>query len=637
MLNALGVQDRREMALLLAIIALVAVTPLGRESTSAFWLVTYRILLLAIAGGSLLLLQNKEEPDISPIFVSLCLVVLLLMLISLLANPGSNFDGFYRWYQHLFFGAAFLALASLNRQRSIAWKQTLLWSVIVIDVLYVAFTLLSRARPLVGPFSNPNYFASFLLAGFAGGIAIAAYHDRPIARAAGLGASLFLYYAMTLAWSRGATLAATVVVIISVIRFAQGRGLSRTRVAFALIVLLAAGAAASPALVRKFTDRGQFDPYNYQRPRIWMSALQVIAEHPILGVGLVEFYHVSKRFSPPVEGTIARYLKRPGIAHSEYLQYAAETGIPAAALLFSLAGYTVWIALRRAGRCSKEQRVFQETAILVAAGLGSHALVDNNWGVPIMAAGLVTFSLGDVLPLGEWRLSLHWPPRLAAALSLVLLLVVVHAIAIPGLAIHFNESGQAAYQRNDLNAAEAHYRLAAAIAPNHYVFLDNAGTVYMDKFMLSRDSRMIQIAETFFRKAGSANPNAEEPGRRMETLLIERLTGDPLKDRAVHERIVEIDRDVLKVDPFNPFVRKNLAEALYNLGDSPAARRELEKAIELEPNYVAAYLRLADWFRQDGDQARSEEYRSKAMAVVMRYQGVAASESYESLLLGRPQ
>ena len=33
-----------------------------------------------------------------------------------------------------------------------------------------------------------------------------------------------------------------------------------------------------------------------------------------MGIGPGEFYNVSKRFSPPVEGTIARYLKRPAIA-----------------------------------------------------------------------------------------------------------------------------------------------------------------------------------------------------------------------------------------------------------------------------------------------------------------------------------
>ncbi len=636
MLKTLGVHDRRELALLLTIVALVAVTPMGREGTSAVVLASHRLLLGAIALGCWSLLKNKSEPEVCPVFVGLCGLALLAMLASILWNDGSRFDGYYRWYQHLFFGAGFLALAAFHRQSSVQWKRTVLWAVLIIDAVYVLVALFAGRRPLMGPFINPNYFASFLLVGFAGGLAIAQFEREIRTRIAGAALAAFFYYGITQCWSRGASIAAILTAGLSVVRFTSGRNVSRVRIALIVLVAVVVSAAASPILIRKFLDRGQLDPYNYQRPQLWMSALRVIGGHPVAGVGLGGYYHVSKKFSPPVEGTVARYLKRPGIAHSEYLQFAAECGIPAAILLFGLAGCTVFVAIRRARRCSAQQRVFQEASILVAGSLGLHALVDNNWNVPVMAAGLVVFSLAEVLPLREWRLPLNRQPRLAMAGALLLALVLIHGVAVPGLAVHFNERGLAAYGAGNLDAAESEYRLAAAVAPNHEVFLNNAGTVYFDKFMKSRDRRWLDYAETFFVKAMQANPNSEESGRHLENAVIQRLTGDPSKDRAVHERIAAIDRQILAIDPVNIFVRKNLAEALYNAGERDAAARQLEQAIALEPNYVPAYLRMSDWCRERGNAAASDDYRQRGLAIVIRYRDVPVKETYEAMLLGRP-
>ena len=637
MVNAFGINNRRELALLASIVALVAVAPLGHEGTHPLVFVTYRVLLVAITFGSIVLLRPDSEQKPSLLFIGLCALVLLVMQISIQLNPGSRFDGSYSWNQHLLFGAAFVAMAAFHRYRTASWKRTILWSVVGIDLIYTAVDLFIGRRPLIGPFVNPNYFASFLLVGFSAAIAVALFESERVQRIAAASCAVFLYYGMTQAWSRGATLAAAGVAVLGIVRFSRERGIGRKKIAVIIGLVLIAGAVASPVLIRKFLDRGQVDPYNYERPQIWLSDLRIIAAHPILGVGLGEFFHVSKQFSPPVEGTVARYLKRPAIAHSEYLQYAAESGIPAAILLFALAGYLVAQAFQRARTCDSTQRVFQEAAILTAVGLGLHALVDNNWTVPGMAAGLVVFSLADVLPMERWNFTIPRSPRIRVLFGAGLVLVLRNAIIVPGLALYFNESGHAAFDGGQIDKAESLERLAAAIAPDHDVFLDNAGSVYFEMYLRSRDKRWLNYGEVLFRKAMLANPNSEGPGRHLETLLIQRLTGYPERDHAIHLQIVAVDRAILKVDPFNPFVRKNLAEALYNSGSRDEAERELNYAIKLEPNYVPAYLRISDWYRDSGNLSASESYQQKAIAVVVRYQNLKTSEPYETLLLGRPQ
>src|SRR5262249_55983309 len=155
----------------------------------------------------------------------------------------------------------------------------------------------------------------------------------------------------------------------------------------------------------------------------------------------------------------------------------AECGIPATILLFVIAGYLFRNAVVRARSCPDSQRVFQELGILTVIGLGIHALVDNNWTVPVMAAGLVAFSLADSLPVPALRLRFDWTPRVWALCAILVVITLFHGILLPSLAIHFNEAGHAAYERRDLARAESDHRLAIAFAPNHDIFLDNAGLV----------------------------------------------------------------------------------------------------------------------------------------------------------------
>jgi tetratricopeptide (TPR) repeat protein len=120
---------------------------------------------------------------------------------------------------------------------------------------------------------------------------------------------------------------------------------------------------------------------------------------------------------------------------------------------------------------------------------------------------------------------------------------------------------------------------------------------------------------------------------------LQRLTGDTVKDKPVHALIVSTERMRIRHTPFNPFIRKNLAEALYNLGEKQQAIDELRKAVELEPNYVTAYQQLGQWMDEAGRSADAAEYRRKADDIVTHYKDHATDTSddfYDAILLGRP-
>ncbi|HYR84157.1 MAG TPA: O-antigen ligase family protein [Terriglobia bacterium] len=640
MLKTLGIESRLQLAITICVLVFVLVTPIESGGAPLVILV-YRSLLLAImilcGIGS-----RRQDLRISRVYLTLVGLTLFLALISAFRIQGSHFEGLFLWYRLAFFIGGFLTLANYSRYQPARWKGLLLGIVVAGNIVYLIPDLLTNRRPVTSFSYNPNYFATFMVIGVAASLAVAVFGTRPAWRiAAGASAALLLFGTIQTN-SRGGVLAAGLVVLIVAIR--GGSRIPRPVWMFIALVGLVTIVVASPYLINKFTDRGEGDPYNYARTTIWMDALKVIAQSPTFGVGFGQFINVSKRFAFPVQGAVARYLKRAGIAHSEYLQYFAEIGIPATLLLLSLFGYLIFLAWKRAKTAWPECRCFQEAAILVTAGLAAHALVDNCWTVPVMSSGLVVLSLSDLLPLQEasnagagFSRTHRLMPARAGAYSLVLLAVYLHSTVFPAIGLYYNDIGHKAFEKGDIETAERNHLRAVAIRPDQPVFLDNLGMVYLQRSADTKTRDDLPAAAKYFARAIASDPLAINPYIHMETVLIRSFTGNPAQDREVHQLIIENDTKLLEVDPFVPFPRKNLAIAYFELGQHERAFEELHKAIEYEPNYVPAYLQFSAWYRQLGNMHESERYQNQALEIVQKYRNFRPTEAYEGILLGRPE
>lgn len=615
--------------------ALIAISGLGTEATHPAVLFTYRSLLFVIVLWCAWNLYRTRSFTVCPIFLAACGVCSLLML-SFLRLPAS-FEGFYYWYPVLLFGALFVFLSAYARSQTARWKYRLLGLIVAIQLVYLFAGLVSRNGRITAGFSNPDYLASFLLVGFSVCVSVALFRSERLWRICGIAGAATFYYGITQTTSRGATVAAFVIVAAALFRYKEGGWLYKAGALAAVGALFGAGALVSPTLLHKFTDvSGSSNPYNYMRPKIWSSTLRMIRDYPVFGVGLGQYVYVSRRYAPALEsGSVARYEQRPGIAHSEYLQYAAETGLPATLLLAGLMAYLMFLAIRRSRACSAESRAIQEAAILSAAGLASHAVVDNNWIVPVMAAGIVVFALADVLPHRETPLEFKWTSATKVAAAVILVTIYFHSTVIPALGLWFNQQAYRAFAVNDLNKAESEYETAADILPLHSPFLDERGKLCLARYEQTQDPRWLRTAEDFFAQASDANPDFVDPLRHLERALILSLTGDAGRDARIHPEIATVDRSILRVDPFDPFIRKNLAEALYRDGRRKEAEEELERAVQIEPNYVPAWLTLAKWENEAGDFQNADQFTRKATDILMKYRDLKTAEPYELLLLGR--
>jgi len=317
MLHRLGIETRIQLAITLCVISLVIVTTLGGSGGAPWVFFTYRTLLVVIA---ILGAAGARHADlrISRIFLGCSVLVIGLMLISVLRIRGSHFEGFYLWYKHLFFACAFLSLANYARWQSARWRGLLLGSVVAVNLGYLLPDLIFNHGQVIG-FSNnnANYFATFLLIGLAGSMAVAVFAIIPAWRAAAAVSAALILFGIVKTASRGGTLAAVAAIVVIAIR-ARGRIPRQVWLVAGLSGLLIA-VVSSPYLISKFIDRNNIDPYNYARTEIWRGSLKVVAYSPLLGVGFGQFYHISKRFTEPINGLVARYLKRAQMAHNEYL------------------------------------------------------------------------------------------------------------------------------------------------------------------------------------------------------------------------------------------------------------------------------------------------------------------------------
>ena len=633
MLKKIGIESWLQFGIAICVVLLIVVSTLN-ESSGATVFFTYRTLLVAVSILAVIGSRRNTE-TISVSFLGLLSGWVILSLISVARIPGSHFDALSIFYRHLLFIVAFLVLAHYNRRLSPRWKGSLLAVVVAMNLVHLLPDLIREHRPVAG-FSayNANYFGTFLLVGLAATVAVAAFGTRRAWRIAAALCALLLLFGIVQTSSRGAVLAAVGIVGLAAVR--TGNRIPRQIWLVAALGMIIVAAASSPFLLRKFLDRGETDPYNYGRTQIWRISLRIIAEHPILGVGPGEFFHLSKRFNYPVEGQVARYEKHIGIAHSEYLQHIAESGIPAALLLFLMAAYLVNCAWKRANTVSPEQRCFQEAAILVAAGVGAHALVDNCWTVPVMASALVTVSLADLVPVQQSQ-PVQWKPVQIALASIFVGLIYVHSTVIPSMALYYNAKGLQAYHRSQSDDAEKYLGKAIALVPDYSGFLENLSKVYIAKFDKTGDPTVLDLAYRCLKRGIETSPQTVELYLRMEQVLIRFLTGREDKDSLWHQRIVENDTRLLQVDPYLPFPRKNLAIAYYNLGQKNRAFEEMHKALEYEPNYVPAYIQLASWYAESGDTAAGQQYSSLAMSIVNRYRNFKPESSYQGILLGRPE
>ena len=180
---------------------------------------------------------------------------------------------------------------------------------------------------------------------------------------------------ITLNFTRGVWLGCLVAAI-----YLTGR--SRPRLLWGLPVLLFAGYLAAPPLVRHRLEvlrHPSADPALSIRFEMWQVALQMIRKHPLVGVGPNNIVQVYILYLPPGMAPERGYREH---MHNNFLQFAAERGLPCLGAWIWLMGALCWwfVKIRRRLIRSGRPTWIVDAAIAAWLALVAEGFFEFNFG-----------------------------------------------------------------------------------------------------------------------------------------------------------------------------------------------------------------------------------------------------------------
>jgi len=186
--------------------------------------------------------------------------------------------------------------------------------------------------------------------------------------------------------SRGAILSSMVAATLFVVLSGTRRRAALAAVAGCwLVMLVYGGILGFDEIVARFNT---LDTGAEGRFQIWREAWIQVSDHPLTGTGLGSFHEVYRIYQGHLPETM--YTRH---AHNDYLQLAAEIGLPAGIGVMLMIWACWWRSALRVFRtrfaCRPEQRYVAAGALAGTAAVLLHSWLEFNWQMAAIALQLV--------------------------------------------------------------------------------------------------------------------------------------------------------------------------------------------------------------------------------------------------------
>lgn len=166
-------------------------------------------------------------------------------------------------------------------------------------------------------------------------------------RVAGAIIGLLLMHAIMMSYSRGAMLAA----VFGLLWLMFNHRPRIQAVALSLLLVVAIGAMAGDEIRDRAMSTTDYknDESAQSRFDSWSAAWDIVWDHPILGKGIRNSNEYSQNYGADMAGRTI---------HNQYLQIAADSGVPAASLYIAMIGFGIYGLGRARKRCLAAQTAF---------------------------------------------------------------------------------------------------------------------------------------------------------------------------------------------------------------------------------------------------------------------------------------
>lgn len=351
---------------------------------------------------------------------------------------------------------------------------------------------------------------------------------------------------------------------------------------------------------------------NYGSYRIidWAAGWEMFKGSPATGAGLgnykVRFLGAKTQFLETAGEAHTKAIWRAEQAHNDYVQVAAELGIPGiiavVACLLMIAVF-FWRRLRRLQDGLRRLELLLLLAGVVVAC--AHAVVSFPFHLPVSALAVVTLlgvaassSFGDESRI---RLTIAGDgARAVALLCLVPLILLSYGLGREFVARVSFAGGISSMEAGDLDRAKA--RLDRSVSASSLL---TEGLFWLATIEIQLADQAGDVA-TYVRHLESARDHADaglgayptEEGLLLQAGIALRMNDLDLVDDATARLFASNPGNLFRRDA--QILR---ASADARRGESDRAKATLREVIAEEPEYVHGYLMLASILRQEGDVA----------------------------------
>jgi O-antigen ligase/predicted Zn-dependent protease len=246
------------------------------------------------------------------------------------------------------------------------------------------------AHTAAGTFRNRNYLSGLLevclFASLAKGLDLKESASR---RPLFLYAAILMLAAVGVSSSRGGWISCTLGLLVFTLVLSLRRRDWRPIVGAAILLALASSLAFSTAskVIEQRSETLELEALEdseWMRRSLWGCANEITKAYPLFGVGVGNFGTYLPAFRPR-----GIYMERWN-CYQDYLQTAAEGGIPAFLLLLAVLGLLTVRLLKQAFQSPQERRsLFATGALASLSAFCAHSFVDFNLRIPSNAAMLM--------------------------------------------------------------------------------------------------------------------------------------------------------------------------------------------------------------------------------------------------------
>ena len=526
----------------------------------------------------------------------------------------------------------------------------------------------------VGGFIDPNNLAAYLNVCFAVTLALLLFASVRWPAKVSLATTALLFLAGILLSGSKAGLVVTILLT-------AGLLMLRDKRLVVVVVLIVVAALVVPNPVRdQFFDTIANDPYFGVRLDIWGASLSMAADHPLTGVGAGNYPFVAQRYAPATEQFLVHYSHVPTKAHNSYLHAFDEWGMIGFLPLAAMVLFALQVLLASAKRDFIEEKggALRLGFAAAIAGLMIHSLVHNTLhnrcllvtGLVLMAALAAHYSRGHGLAFApfdrRYSFKVSLPANVVTVASVAILLVgfafaqIVHPLNYETAMAGFNArlgsilAGLQALDRvpNTPRAEYAgHIGALRALAgemevlrrdyPANIALQRRLGSTYKEIFRRTGDLYAYSLAVQRFAGAEESLPEAGVDAFSQFDMCTELLRYGYPRTQEIIEKMEALAQRMIERWPNRASFHLLAAGVAAEHGPSawPRIKTLLQKAIELEPNYLQAISeleRLARLAGEDETARRAERHFSEAVARIQAGPPPARDDSYARQILRRP-